>query len=69
MLQLNLLSLTGYYGKEAAKAADYMLKNELVSFVGTDMHHERHLSMLRENHSRYVFEKQLSHRNWNDFLE
>jgi tyrosine-protein phosphatase YwqE len=69
MLQLNLLSLTGYYGKEAAKAADYMLKNELISFVGTDMHHERHLSMLREDHSRYIFEKQLSHRNWNDFLE
>jgi tyrosine-protein phosphatase YwqE len=48
MLQLNLLSLTGYYGKEAVKAAEYMLKNELVSFVGTDMHHERHLGMLTD---------------------
>ena len=43
MLQLNLLSLTGYYGKDAVKAANYMLKNELISFVGTDLHHPRHL--------------------------
>jgi len=69
MLQLNLLSLTGYYGKEAAKAADYMLKNELVSFVGSDMHHERHLAMLSESRSKASFNKFLSHRNWNDFLE
>ncbi|HRF26311.1 MAG TPA: histidinol phosphatase, partial [Ferruginibacter sp.] len=28
LLQVNLLSLTGYYGKEAAKVAQYMIKNE-----------------------------------------
>ncbi len=69
MLQLNLLSLTGYYGKEAVKAADYMLKNELVSFVGTDMHHERHLSMLQDGRTQAALHRYLGHRNWNDYLE
>ena len=69
MLQVNLLSLTGYYGKEALKAANYMIQNELVSFVATDMHHERHLHMLTDNRSRASFQKLLSHRSWNDFLE
>jgi tyrosine-protein phosphatase YwqE len=69
MLQVNLLSLTGYYGKEALKSANYMLQNELVSFVGTDMHHVRHLSMLTNSESKFNFHKSLSHRNWNDFLE
>ena len=69
MLQLNLLSLTGYYGKEAMKASHYMLKNELISFVGTDMHHERHLMVLSDKRSHQEFHKHLSHRSWNDFLE
>ncbi len=46
LLQINLLSLTGYYGKPAAKAAAYLIKNDLVSFTGTDLHHERHLQAL-----------------------
>lgn len=69
MLQLNLLSLTGYYGKEAVKAADYMLKNELISFVGTDMHHERHLSMLQDPRTQAILHRHLAHRSWNSFLE
>ena len=44
LLQVNLLSLTGYYGKPAAKAANYLIKNNLASYVGTDLHHERHLN-------------------------
>lgn len=69
MLQLNLLSLTGYYGKEAVKAAEYMLKNELISFVGTDMHHTRHLAMLQDPKIQGMLHKHLSYRNWNDYLE
>jgi protein-tyrosine phosphatase len=46
LLQVNLLSLTGYYGKPAAKAAAYILKNGLASFTGTDLHHERHMQAL-----------------------
>jgi len=69
MLQINLLSLTGYYGKEPAKAAEYMLKNGMVSFVGTDMHHERHLNMLQDSRNQKLFKSLLDHQTWNDFLE
>ena len=48
-LQVNLLSLTGYYGKGAANAAKFILKNGLASLVGTDLHHERHLAALQDN--------------------
>ena len=43
MLQVNLLSLTGYYGKDVSKAAKYILDKGLADLVGTDLHHGRHL--------------------------
>lgn len=43
LFQLNLLSTVGYYGKEVASVSDYLLKNDLVDFVGSDMHHQKHL--------------------------
>ncbi len=67
LLQVNLLSLTGYYGKEAMKAATYMLKNDLVSYVGTDMHHERHLAGLKQAVDKNVFSKYLADKEWNKF--
>jgi len=48
LLQLNLLSLIGYYGKEVAETAGWLVRNELVDLVGTDCHHERHLKALEE---------------------
>ena len=41
--QLNLLATVGYYGKEVAKTADYLLKNNLYDFVGSDIHHKKHI--------------------------
>lgn len=65
-LQLNLLSLTGYYGKEAAKVSQYLLKNDLYTYIGTDMHHERHLNALSDPRNRNLFNKYLGHRKWNE---
>lgn len=65
MLQLNLLSLTGYYGKDVAKAAFYIIKNDLASFVATDLHHERHLDALKDLKFNDLFKKLLSHKEWN----
>jgi tyrosine-protein phosphatase YwqE len=65
LLQVNLLSLTGYYGKDASKVAQYLLKNNLVSFVGTDMHHERHLQALSDPRNLQIFKKNLSYKQWN----
>ncbi len=64
-LQLNLLSLTGYYGKETAKSAEYLLKNDLISYIGTDCHHDRHIAALSDPSNRVLFEKYLGHREWN----
>lgn len=48
LLQVNLLSLSGYYGKEVKKVGELLLRKGLISFLGTDMHHERHMGMLKE---------------------
>lgn len=48
LLQLNLLSLTGYYGKQAKDTALWMMKQKIISFAGTDLHHERHLAVLQK---------------------
>ena len=45
--QLNLLSLTGYYGKICQDLAQYLLKTGYVDLLGTDLHHQRHLDALR----------------------
>ena len=62
MLQVNLLSLGGHYGPGVEKAAKYIIKNGLATFVGTDMHHVRHLEGLKNG--RAVFEKWLGDREW-----
>jgi tyrosine-protein phosphatase YwqE len=36
--QLNLLSPTGYYGKQVQENAEYLLNNDFYSFTGTDIH-------------------------------
>lgn len=46
-LQINLLSLTGYYGKPAQSAAKTILNLGLADFLATDLHHERHATQLR----------------------
>lgn len=43
LFQVNLLSLTGYYGKGAKQAAKYLFEKGMVDYVGTDIHHPKHL--------------------------
>ncbi len=47
-LQLNLLSLIGYYGKPTQDTARKLLKAGLVDYLGTDLHHIRHAENLEE---------------------
>jgi len=46
LLQVNLLSLIGYYGKSIALAAEKLYKMRCIDLLGTDMHHARHLENL-----------------------
>ncbi|MCE3281840.1 MAG: histidinol phosphatase [Chitinophagaceae bacterium] len=48
LLQVNILSLSGFYGKEVKKAGELLFKKNMVSFLGTDMHHDRHLALLTD---------------------
>lgn len=46
-LQLNIGSLTGAYGPEINKVADWLVDEKIVDLVGTDCHHLKHLDMLQ----------------------
>lgn len=43
LFQLNLLSSVGYYGPEVMKAAEKLLKNDMIDFTGSDVHHKNHI--------------------------
>jgi len=66
-LQVNLLSLTGYYGSPVAKAAKYIFENDLADFVGTDMHHARHLENLSSNATNIILNKYIAGKAFNNF--
>ncbi len=51
LLQVNLNSLTGYYGKSILQQAQLLVQKNSISFLGSDLHHERHLSALRTSTS------------------
>ncbi len=55
LLQLNLLSLTGYYGPAVTKVAKLLLKEGLISYIGTDLHHPQHLQALSDFKNRRIF--------------
>jgi tyrosine-protein phosphatase YwqE len=46
LFQLNLLSLTNYYGKAPHELAQYLIKKGYYDLVGTDLHGQRHLDAL-----------------------
>lgn len=47
LLQVNLLSLAGYYGKGPLELGTHLVKNKMVDLLGTDLHHARHLGVLQ----------------------
>jgi protein-tyrosine phosphatase len=48
LFQLNLLALTGYYGKTIMELAEYLIKKNYYDFAGTDLHNARHLAALQK---------------------
>lgn len=46
--QLNLLSLTDYYGKKTKSMALKLLQDQLIDFVGSDTHNMQHVRFLNE---------------------
>lgn len=46
LFQLNLLSLSGYYGKSSQVLAEHLIKKGYYNLIGTDLHGFRHLEAL-----------------------
>lgn len=59
LLQVNLLSFTGYYGKTQQELAQYLLSKKYIDLLGTDLHHDRHLHALRNSSSIMPIVQQL----------
>ena len=51
LFQANFASIVGYYGRGSQKLLKYMLKNEYVDFLGTDIHH------IHKSYTIYNFRK------------
>jgi len=58
-LQVNLLSLTGYYSKPIQSAAKTILDLGIADFLATDLHHTRHAENLRQALSHELVVKTL----------
>lgn len=59
LFQLNLLSLSNYYGKAPNELAQYLIKKGYYDLIGTDLHHARHLEGLQEGAFAAPFKKLL----------
>lgn len=46
LLQLNLLSLYGYYGSKEKQVARLLCEKGLIDLVGSDVHHRRHIKAI-----------------------
>jgi len=44
LFQANLNSFVGFYGKQAQKNVEYLNENSMIDFLGSDVHHEKHMT-------------------------
>jgi protein-tyrosine phosphatase len=68
LLQLNSISLAGYYGQSVKKAAEELVDNFLVDFVGSDMHHLKHAAALKSSLETSYMQTLISDRQLNNAL-
>ena len=58
-LQLNLLSLIGHYSATIQRQAEWLIAQNMVSFVGTDCHNTSHANL---------YEKCQTRKSWHDLF-
>jgi protein-tyrosine phosphatase len=56
-LQVNALSIGGYYGEPVHKMANWLLKQGLITFLGTDAHKLQHLELINAGKKNDWLEK------------
>lgn len=47
-LQVNTVSLAGYYGPQSKSIAESLIDNEMVGFISSDMHHLKHAAAMEK---------------------
>jgi tyrosine-protein phosphatase YwqE len=55
--QINLNSIVNYYSKEVTKVVKQLINYGLVDFIGSDVHHKRHVKFLKESFSDTFYKK------------
>lgn len=68
LFQMNMLSLTGNYGKVVKDMAGYLIENDFYRFIGTDLHHHRHLYLLTSLKMNGLYHKLFTGRLLNSTL-
>lgn len=48
LFQMNVLSLDGYYGSHVLKFAKYLVKNDYIDILGSDLHNIRHIEAMKK---------------------
>ena len=46
--QVNILSFTGYFGEEARNSALWFARNEMIDYLGSDMHNLKHAHIIMD---------------------
>ncbi len=70
LLQVNLLSLSGYYGKPAKNLALKLLEKGWVDYLGTDLHHDRHATHLQTIELGHILrDYTFKNRNWSSSVD
>ncbi|MEE2954148.1 MAG: CpsB/CapC family capsule biosynthesis tyrosine phosphatase [Bacteroidota bacterium] len=60
LLQMNLLSLIGYYSQPIKKQAEWLIDNQMISFVGTDCHNFN---------QSLLYEKCQKEKSWHNLID
>jgi protein-tyrosine phosphatase len=48
-LQLNINSISGFYGPESKYIAEWLINNHMISFLGSDCHHPGHINLFKRS--------------------
>lgn len=47
LFQLNLMSVVGHYGVHSSRMADKLLRENMIDYVGSDIHHSGHINVFK----------------------
>ncbi len=68
LLQVNINSLTGYYSRPVQKMAEKLIDRNLVHFLGSDCHNQKHLNTTIAAFSKKYFARAMNLQLLNDTL-